>query len=71
MKIFFYSALLSFFLCNCSESYENEKTVPSGKLGEFVEKTQRLLEDMNESGLVKSGPMRDFIILETLKITRR
>ena len=69
MKIFFYSALLSLFLCNCSESYENEKTVPSGKLGEFVEKTQRLLEDMNKSGLVKSSPMRDFIILETLKIT--
>jgi hypothetical protein len=69
MRPILHVAILTFIVASCSESYENEKTVPSGKLAEFVEKTQRLLEDMNESGLVESSPMRDFIILEPLKIT--
>jgi hypothetical protein len=69
VRFLFYLALVPLLLGSCTESPEQETTLPSGELSEFVEKTQRLVEDMNGSPLETSSPARDYIALEPLEIT--
>ena len=69
MRFLFYLASVPLLLGSCTESLEQETTLPSGELSEFVEKTQRLVEGMNGSPLETISPARDFIALEPLKIT--
>ncbi|OUU07681.1 MAG: hypothetical protein CBC00_09095 [Verrucomicrobia bacterium TMED40] len=68
MRPILYLTALALLLTSCTESPEQEN-LPSGELSEFVEKTQRLVEDMNGSPFETSSPARDFIALEPLKIT--
>lgn len=69
MRSILYLTVSVLLLCSCSESPQGEHTLPTGELDDFVEKTQRLVEDMNRSPLETSSPARDFIALEPLKIT--
>ena len=69
MRPHLYLTVHALLFCSCSESPEEKRNLPSGELSEFVEKTQRLVEDMNGSPLERSSPARDFIALESLKIT--
>ena len=69
MRPILYLTVLVLLFASCTESPEQETTLPSGELSEFVENTQRLVKDMNGSPLEASSPARDFIALEPLKIT--
>ena len=69
MRPILYLTVLVLLFASCTESPEQETTLPLGELSEFVENTQRLVKDMNGSPLEASSPARDFIALEPLKIT--
>ena len=69
MRPILYLTVFALLFGSCTESPEQESNLPSGELSEFVENTQRLVEDMNGSPVEKSSPARDYIALEPLKIT--
>ena len=69
MRPILYLTVLALLLASCTESSEQESNLPLWELSEFVEKTQRLVEDMNGSPLETNSPARDYIALEPLEIT--